>query len=181
MPDVEITTNHSRPLTQSLTIVVPGEPVPQDRRVVPRKTRAGKVYFGTLLNRKTHDWRQKILRAARATPGFPEEPWTGAVRLTINAHFPRTKEQMRKSAPDGPIRKNTKPDADNITKSVCDALAPPRMKRRCDNEAIRAAYKRGYLWHNDSQVHLGPVDRWHHAKDAGPGIIIQVERIPEGR
>lgn len=166
---------------KSLTIVVSGVPVPQARHRDRVVQTGGRVRIQRYTPAETVAWNKHILRAARATPGFPDQPWDGAVRVTIDAYFPRTKEQMRKSAPDGPIRKNTKPDADNIAKSVCDALTPPRMKRRCDNEAIRAAYKRGYLWHDDGQVHLGQVNRWYHAKGAGPGLIVLVERIPDGQ
>lgn len=156
---------------------VQGEPVPQDRRACPRKTRAGKAYVGTYLLPAVREWRQKILWAAKQAPCFPVEPWIGPVRVTIEAFFERPERLLKRHVPNDAIRKNTKPDADNLVKSVLDALTPPRLKGGVDNDAIRTASRRGYLWVDDGQVHLGPVDRWYVARDHAPGIIVIAEQI----
>jgi len=170
-------------MTDRLVIVVPGEPVPQDRRATPRTGRDGRPYVGTYLLPKVAQWRRQILMRARLTEGFPPEPWDGGVRLSIVALFERPQRLLKASSPAGRIRKNTKPDSDNIVKSVGDALTPPRAKRRTGNDAINAAVRdeirKGYLWLDDGQVHLGPVDRFYCAKHEGPGVIITVERIEE--
>lgn len=168
-----------------LEIHVPGEPIPQDRRARPMTTKTGKAYVGTYLLPAVREWRQAILRAARQTRGFPNEPWTFAVRVTIEAFFERPERLKRKSSPACAIRKNTKPDSDNLVKSVLDALTPPRAKGRIDNPTIQAARRQGYLWIDDGQVHLGPVDRWYVARDpatglwCSPGVIIIAEPISE--
>lgn len=167
-------------MTERLEIVVGGEPRAQDRRTRTIRRADGSAFAGTYLLTSTREWRRAILRAARNTPGFPAEPWTGPVRVTIEAFFERTKELLRPRWPDGQIRKNSKPDADNLVKAALDALTPPRPKRGIANEAIRAASRRGYLWLDDGQVHLGPVDRWYAARGCAPGVIITAERIREG-
>lgn len=163
-----------------LEIHVAGTPEAQDRRTCERKRRDGTTFAGTYLLKSTREWRRSVLWAARRTPGFPDEPWDGPVRVSIEAFFDRTKELLRPRCPDRPIRKNSKPDADNLVKAILDALTPPRLKRGITNEQIRAASRRGYLWIDDGQVHLGPVDRWYAARGCGPGVIVTVERIREG-
>lgn len=130
--------------------------------------------------KETTRWRQGVLLAARTTDGFPSEPWDGAVRITLDAYFERPKSMMSNRFPDGPIRRNSKPDSDNLVKAVLDALTPPKVKRKGNaviDEANRQAARRGYLWIDDGQVHLGHVDRWYAAKGCGPGVIIVAERI----
>lgn len=164
-------------MNERIEFSVVGDPVPQDRRTRTGKTRAGKTFTGTYLIKKVREWRQSILFAARRAEGFPEEPWTFAVRVTIEAYFSRPERLKKANSPRGPIRKNTKPDYDNLIKSVCDALTPPRPKRTIDNEAIRAAMRRGYLWMDDGQAHGGPVDKWYVEMGKAPGIIVTIERI----
>lgn len=168
-----------------LEIIAPGLPVAQARhrdRVV--QTAGGRAFVQRYTPKETRVWRESVLRAARATIGFPAEPWEGAIRLSMEAFFERPQRLCRKSDPAGPIRKNTKPDADNLVKAVMDALTPPKLKRT-GNEVIDAAaregHRRGYLWIDDGQVHLGPVDRWYVAKGCAPGVIIVVELIDEAK
>ena len=163
----------------SLVITVPGEPQSQDRRTRQLRARDGRTFTGTYLLPETRKWREAILAAARRHPDFPREPWHGPVRVSIEAFFERPKYMMAKKFGDGPIRKNSKPDADNLVKAVLDALTPPRAKR-VTTEAERAVLRKGYMWIDDGQVHLGRVDRYYHATgDAGPGVIITIERIKE--
>ena len=166
-------------MTSRLIITVPGEPQSQDRRTRQLRARDGRTFTGTYLLPETRKWREAILAAARRHPDFPREPWHGPVRVSIEAFFERPKYMMAKKFGDGPIRKNTKPDADNLVKAVLDALTPPRAKR-VTTEAERAVLRKGYTWIDDGQVHLGRVDRYYHATgDAGPGVIITIERIKE--
>ena len=166
-------------MTSRLVISVPGEPKSQDRRTRQLRTKDGRVFSGTYLLPETRKWRESILAAARRHPDFPREPWDGPIRVSIEAFFPRPKAMCAKKYPPGEIRKNTKPDADNLVKAVLDALTPPRAKR-VTTEAERAVLRKGYMWIDDGQVHLGRVDRYYHATgDAGPGVIITIERIKE--
>jgi Holliday junction resolvase RusA-like endonuclease len=169
-------------LTTRLEIVAPGLPVAQGRhrdRVVQAR---GRVFVQRYTPKETRVWREAVLRAARATPGYPAEPWAGAIRLGMEAFFERPRRLCRTSDPQGPIRKNTAPDADNLVKAVMDALTPPRVKRTGNaaiDEVKKRESRRGYLWLDDGQVHLGPVDRYYAAKNCAPGVIIVVERLDD--
>lgn len=167
-----------------LVITAPGLPVAQARhrdRVIQAKS--GRAFVQRYTPKETMAWRRNVLLAARQTPGYPGEPWTGAVRLSMEAFFERPQRLMTRSSPVGAIRKNTTPDADNLVKAVMDALTPPKLKltgNQAIDEAARQSNLRGFLWIDDGQVHLGTVDRWYAARDCGPGVIITVERISEG-
>lgn len=165
-------------MTSRLVITVPGEPQSQDRRTRQLRAKDGRQFAGTYLLPQTRKWRESILAAARRHPDFPREPWNGPIRVSIEAFFPRPKAMHAKKYPRDAIRKNTKPDADNLVKAVLDALTPPRAKR-VTTEAERAVLRKGYLWIDDGQVHLGPVDRYYAAVESGPGVIITIERIKE--
>ena len=165
-------------MTTILTITVPGEPQSQDRRTRQLRAKDGRQFSGTYLLPQTRKWRETILAAARRHPDFPHDPWDGPVRVSIEAFFERPKYMMAKKFGDGPIRKNSKPDADNLVKAVLDALTPPRPKR-VTSEAERAVLRKGYMWEDDGQVHLGPVDRYYASRTAGPGVIITISRIEE--
>lgn len=180
-------------MSESFTFHVRGEPIAQpraDAMVVGKGTGQARARMYTPDN-GIIAWKKAILSAARAAPGFPAEPWEGAVRVTIEAFFERPKSLMRAKDPAGAIRKNSKPDSDNLVKSVFDAMTPPQLKRRKKVGAafVRidytpeqiAAHRRGYLWLDDCQAHLGPVDRWYVAKDHAPGVWVTVSRIPEGQ
>lgn len=167
-------------MSDRITITVAGEPQSQDRRTRQLRAKDGRQFAGTYLLPQTRKWREAILFAARRHPEFPRDPWDGPVRVSIEAFFPRPKAMHAKKYPRDAIRKNTKPDADNLVKAVLDALTPPRAKR-VTTEEQRAVLRKGYLWIDDGQVHLGAVDRWYHAVDAGPGVIITVERIKENQ
>jgi len=165
-------------VSDAITIVVSGEPQSQDRRTRQLRTKDGRVFSGTYLLPETRRWREAILAAARRHPAFPRDPWEGPVRVSIEAFFERPAYMRAKKYGDGTIRKNTKPDSDNLVKAVLDALTPPRPKR-VTSKAERAVLRKGYMWQDDGQVHLGTVDRYYAARAAGPGVLITIERIAE--
>lgn len=135
-------------MTTRLEIIAPGLPVAQGRHRDRVVQAGGRAFVQRYTPKETTRWREAVLRAARATPGYPAEPWTGAVRLSMEAFFERPLRLCRVSDPrKGPVRKNTKPDADNLVKAVMDALTPPRAKRTGNaaiDEALRAERRRGY-------------------------------------
>lgn len=167
-----------------LVITAPGLPVAQARhrdRVIQAKS--GRAFVQRYTPKETMAWRRKVLLAARQAPGYPSEPWSGPIRLSMEAFFERPQRLLTAPSPAGPIRKNTDPDADNLVKAVMDALTPPKVKRtgnQAIDDAARRENRRGYLWIDDGQVHLGLVDRWYAARDCVPGVIITIERIAEG-
>lgn len=169
-------------MTTRLEIVAPGLPVAQGRHRDRVVQAGGRAFVQRYTPKETRVWREAVLRAARATPGYPAEPWDGPIRLSMEAFFGRPQRLCRKGDPAGPIRKNTAPDADNLVKAVMDALTPPKLKRTGNaaiDEVKKLESRRGYLWLDDGQVHLGPVDRYYAARGCGPGVVITVERIVE--
>ena len=165
-------------MTSRLVITVPGEPKSQDRRTRQLRTKGGRVFSGTYLLAETREWREKILFAARRHPDFPREPWDGPVRVSIEAFFERPKYLHAKKHPRGEIRKSLRPGADDRGEGV---VGGPRCSRaqRVTTDEQRAVLRKGYLWIDDGQVHLGPVDRYYAAVDSGPCVIITAERITE--
>lgn len=93
--------------------------------------------------------------------GRPAEPWTGPIRLTIDAFFERPKYLQKRSSPEGAIPHTSRPDRDNVDKAVMDAL------------------KDVGLFVDDAQVCDGPVRKWWVAKGCAAGVVIVAERIDE--
>lgn len=114
--------------------VVDGEPVAKGR---PRFTMTGRAYTP----KRTHDYEKKV-KEAYSGEMFPEDI---PLEVHIDAYFQIPKsvskkrhEEMRR----GSIRPMKKPDADNIAKSICDAL-------------------NGVAYADDKQVIRLVVDKWY--------------------
>lgn len=162
---------------------VPGEVMSQPRARAQVVQRAGQEAFAHIYTPDTaRPWRQQVLWHARRAAGFPDEPWTGVVLITIDAFFGRTRELKRARYPDEAFLLDRTPDFDNVAKAIMDALTPPRPKRGMKNEAILRALRRGYLWIDDRQAHCGHALRWWAARGQGPGAIVTAQHIPmDGR
>lgn len=162
---------------------VPGEVMSQPRaraQVVQPVDREAYAHIYT--PDTARPWRQQVLWHARRAAGFPDEPWTGVVLITIDAFFGRTRELTRARYPDEAFLLDRTPDFDNVAKAIMDALTPPRPKRGMKNEAILRALRRGYLWIDDRQAHCGHALRWWAARGQGPGAIVTAQHIPmDGR
>jgi Holliday junction resolvase RusA-like endonuclease len=104
------------PVSDPITIVVPGAPVPKGR---PRAhvDKAGNARMYTPA--RTRKYEQSV---AAMCAGLSEIP--GPVDVSIVAVMPRPKRLMRKKDHDGFIWCDRRPDADNIRKAVLDGLAP---------------------------------------------------------
>lgn len=96
------------------------------------KTRDGRQFIGKMENSSIKKWIQMFTDKARAQA--PDKPFEGPLELTVYFGFPLIKSDKGK---DGPMV--TRPDFDNLAKSVCDALTD------CG------------FWHDDSQVVFGKV------------------------
>lgn len=118
-------------------------------------------------------FRDAVLFAARRHPDFPATPWPRGVRLSYEAYFPRPKRLETRSSPTGPIRFNSKPDCDNITKAICDALTSSSKLRKARPECV------GFPWFDDCQVHSGPQDKFYVHKGHQPGVIITLETLDD--
>jgi len=116
-----------------IKFTVYGEPVPKARARVFFNKHVGRVMAYT--PKKTMSWENLV--ASTASQYCPKSGViTGPVKVTLRIYrnipksFSKTKTEMADSGELLPI---TKPDIDNILKSVCDAL-------------------NGVIWHDDSQV-----------------------------
>lgn len=160
---------------------VPGEVMAQPRARAQVVQPFGRKAFAHIYTPDTaRPWRQQVLWHARRAPGFPGEPWTGIVLMTVDAMFARTKEMQRACYPDEAFLMDRTPDYDNVAKAIMDALTPPRPKRGMKNEAILRALRRGYLWIDDRQAHCGHALRWWAPRGYGPGAIVTAQHIDVG-
>lgn len=98
-----------------VTFYVPGDVVPW--------ARAGRGNGFTFTPAKQRNY-MGVLRSAAHQAMDGQKPLTGPCRLVVTASYPWPKSttKKRREAPDG-AWKDTKPDADNITKIVKDSLS----------------------------------------------------------
>lgn len=99
-------------------------------RVIHRK--GGKPFVGKYAKSDVKQWLTRFKELAKAKA--PDKPYCGPLELTLYFGFPLIQSDKGKDAP-----MTTKPDFDNLAKSVLDSLT------EC-----------GY-WHDDSQVVFGKV------------------------
>jgi Holliday junction resolvase RusA-like endonuclease len=101
----------------AITFSVPGDPVPQPR---PRVSTAGgfaRAYVPK--DHPIHAYRQAVAVAARAAGVLQA---TGPVSIIIDAVFARPKSHMNKGGVKPKAPALPRPDVDNISKGVLDAL-----------------------------------------------------------
>jgi Holliday junction resolvase RusA-like endonuclease len=130
---------------------VPGDPVAKGR---PRVVRDG-AFTRTFTPKTTVDFENRVRFAAEHAGARPLE---GPVSMTVTAMFAMPKGRFRKRAPRPAEWKTTKPDLDNLLKSVKDAL-------------------NGIAYADDSQVvelHAGKI---HAAQGEPARTIVTVEEI----
>jgi len=113
---------------ETITFVVPGEPVPQPRARIVTK---GKKSWGfTPPEHPIHAYRAGIAVTAKAAGATVTED---AVSVTIAATFGRPKSHRNKSGLKKTAPLLPREDVDNLAKAVLDALT-------------------GVAWHDDKQV-----------------------------
>ena len=144
---VELGSTDDRPI---FAFSVRGIPKGQPRgRATIRGRHAGIYDPGT-----ANGW--KALVANAGSSHRPAEPIRHPVRVVISFAMPRPKRLMRRSDPDGPIWCTAKPDVDNLTKAVLDALT---------NDG---------WWLDDSIVAQCDATKRYHAKNDAPGAVIAI-------
>lgn len=162
--------------------IVPGNVAAQPRPRAQVVSRPGRKAFAHIYTPDTaREWRQLVLLHARRAQGYPTEPWTGTVLVWIEAFFDRTKELQQARYPDEAFLRNDPPDADNVAKAILDALQPPRPPKGITNEAILRAHRAGYLFANDSHVHVECVRRLWAARGHGAGAFVRALHLPSDR
>lgn len=80
----------------------------------------------------------------------------GEVEIRVVAVFPRPKALCWKSRPMPRLRKVSKPDFDNVSKAICDALS-------------------GVLFRDDAQVWKATVEKWVASGDEQPHVEVVIE------
>ena len=126
---------------------------PQGKAVVRRGPRG--VFF---TDKKSRDYMEAIRKIARES--YPGEKMGGAVTLEIVAYFKppaSTSKRVVANLLGKPFM--SRPDADNISKGICDALSP----RKGDEWGI---------WDNDSQVFKLTVTKLY---DENEGVRVNIE------
>lgn len=90
------------------------------------------MFVGKMANSKVKAWTKQFADVAGRY--VPDKPFDGPLELTMYFGFPNIQSDKGKTMP-----MTTKPDFDNLSKSVCDEMT-----------------KMGF-WHDDSQVVFGKV------------------------
>ena len=101
-----------------MIITIPGEPVAKGR---PRFTTRGN-HARAITPKKTVNFESLV--ALFAADQFVGEPYGRdvALTITIDAYHKRPKRLCRRKDPTGRIKKTSRPDVDNLGKSILDGL-----------------------------------------------------------
>lgn len=160
---------------ERIDFVVPGEPQGKPRttpvafraqsgRIMARmveptgNARSDKAYLRRWAS--VHAFEDAVAR--HALPKMPATRWNKPVRVRIDAYFERPDFLLKKSAPDGRIPHDAKPDKDNVEKLVYDVLT------KCG------------LWVDDGRVCSGVCHKWYVAREGRPGIRVRAWTIDGG-
>ena len=114
------------------------------------KTRDGRQFIGKMANSQIKRWIEQFKLMAKKHA--PDKPYEGPLELTLYYGFPLIKSDKGKSAP-----MTTKPDFDNLAKSMCDALTDLGF------------------WHDDSQVVFGKVMKF---RTSSPFVGVFIKPAP---
>ena len=139
---------------------VPGTPVAQPR---PRVTVRGKNAVGYVpAKHPVHAYRGSIVAAFCCLNEEYKREFLGPVSVAITFWFPRPQAMQWKSKPMLPVPKTTRPDIDNLSKSVLDALE-------------------GYAYDHDAQVVELRAAKWYVQGGGVPrtGICISEVEVPK--
>lgn len=90
-----------------------------------------------------------------AASAWKADPLAGPLALTLSCVMQRPRAKVWKTRPMPRLRHTGKPDADNLAKSVMDALS-------------------GLLWRDDAQVAVLSVKKWIAAGDEQPHVSVQL-------
>lgn len=102
-----------------------------------------------------YDVKMSFLEAGhRLQDGFP----VGALAVHIRYYLPRPARLMRAKDPDGAIPHTGRPDVDNLTKAIFDAL-------------------NGVAWKDDGQVSMTTMCKHYHEKWGKPRAEIRIEEL----
>lgn len=103
-------------------------------------------------------WVFKTALQLAASTVRPETIISGPIRIILDFIFPRTKSMVWKNKPMVRVAKSTKPDIDNLCKSVFDAL-------------------NGILFVDDSQICECHASKYIASGNEQPRVIITIEEM----
>lgn len=143
-------------MSVDVCIVVPMAPHGKGRGRIVRVGRFSRI----ATPEATRRWETEF--AEHAAKLLPAEPLEGPVRVDILAVFPRPQSLMRRKDRDGFVWHTSRPDADNVAKSVLDGL-----KRH---------------WRDDSQVVQCETVKVYAEKNGLPRTVVRVRTVePDSR
>jgi len=143
-----------------LAFYVRGLPKAQPRPRAFARKMGGKVVARVFEAGTAEAWKADVIRCGE--PHRPESPIEGPVSVEIDFMLPRPKRLMRRKDPDGVMWATCKPDVDNLSKAVLDALTTDGW------------------WRDDAQVVESTTRKVYHAKDGTPGALVCIEQIESG-
>lgn len=137
-----------------IEFTVPAVPVAQPRqRHAVREMKNGRRFVSNYTP-STHPVNSfKAMVAHAAALVFRGAPLAGPLKITILAFFPRPKNKIWKSKPMPREFKDSKPDSDNVEKSVYDAL-------------------KGVVWFDDSQIAINQTWKMICAGNEQPHVSV---------
>lgn len=147
-------------LTKLLEVVIPGQPIGKGRARASIRNIGGRARVAMHTPEKTVRWES---HAAHVIALVGADPQSGPVVLQIEARFERPQRLLTKRA--AALRNVphvSKPDADNISKAVCDAM------------------EKSGLVHNDCQAYGVSVRKLYADAGQAPGVMVQVFVPVEG-
>jgi len=139
---------------------VPGTPVAQPRPKVAVRGKNAMAYVPK--EHAIHTYRNSIMAGFLGLNPVYRRQFTGPVSVGITFWFPRPQAMQWKTKPMLPVPKTTRPDIDNLSKSVLDALE-------------------GYAYDHDAQVVELRAVKWFVQGGGVPrtGICISEVEVPK--
>jgi len=147
-----------------ITFFVYGTPIAQPRvRACIRGKHAGVYDPGT-----ANEWKNNVMSCGTTAAYRPDnatkfEIMTGPVRLTLHFYLPRPKHHSRSNGelkPTAPSWHTSKPDLDNLTKAVKDAIT-----------------QIGVIWADDSQVGISWSEKIYADQKHQAGVRVTIEKL----
>lgn len=135
---------------QRLTLIIPGEPIPQPRQrhrvATDRQGRAFSRNY-TPAKHPVREYKEAIQLIARSQ--FRDQPHEGPIRVHMVLLFPRPTRLVWKRKPMPREPKISVPDCDNVAKSIQDAL-------------------KGIVFRDDAQIFSVTIEKFYAAGDEQP-------------
>lgn len=143
-------------MRSSLSFVVNHAPVGQPRHKVTIFNGHPRMYLP--VQHPVHAFKKAIKAEWKGSPFF--KAFEGPVEIDIQCWFPRPKSKQWKRKTNTAYRHTTKPDIDNVTKAVLDALNK-------------------LAWHDDAQV-CGITVRKFVCGECSPRVEIWIGEVSNG-